>query len=180
MQMIIKKVLLLFLMLSFFVLAQNSVSIGSKLGGGIIKGNSPNQGSYFTSIFIDISTPLSKIIIPRFSFIYAQDFDKLLPNNSDDYHSFVKGFSISAVITQDLKNNFYLEESAGLLALNDRIFSNNSTWGYGTVFSLLGGLDLRKESKKGIRIGMGLENGFTFSNTLVKYYSVYFQVQVIL
>ncbi|MCH7826670.1 MAG: hypothetical protein IIC75_01640 [Bacteroidetes bacterium] len=178
--MIIKKILLFFLIPSFLAFAQIPIRIGGKLGGGTIKGNSPNQGTYFVSVFIDIPTPFSNKFIPRLSFIYAQDFDKLLPNNSNDYHSFVKGFSVEAVTTQNLNNSFYLEESAGLLALNDRIFSNNSVWDYGVKFSLLGGLDLRKETDKGFRIGLGLENGFTFSNTLVKYFSVYFQVQTFL
>jgi len=178
--MIIKKTLLFFFLFSIFVFAQHSVSIGSKLGGGTIKSNSPSQGSYFFSFFIDVPTPFSNAIVSRFSFIYGQDLDELLPNNSDAYHSFVRGVSVSAVITQNLKNNFYLEESAGLLALNDRIFSNNSVWDYGAVFSILGGLDLRSKSKEGFRIGLGVENGFTFSNTLAKYFTIYFQAQIFL
>lgn len=178
--MIIKKVLLPIIIFSSFVYSQNSVSIGSKLGGGFIKGNSPNQGSYFISFFVDVPTPFSDKIIPRFSFIYAQDFDKLLPNNSNNYYSFVKGFSLEAVINQQLKNKFYLEESAGLLALNDRIFSNISAWDYGVTFSLLTGLDLRNETLKGLRVGLGVENGFTFSNSLAKYFVVYFQLQFFL
>ena len=176
----IKKVLLSIFILSSTIYCQNSVSIGSKLGGGFIKGNSPNQSSYFISLFVDIPTPFSNKIIPRFNFIYSQDFDKLLPDNSDDYHSFVKGFSFNIATSQNLNNNFYIEESAGVLALNDRIFSNSSVWNYGVTFSLLGGLDLRKETKKGMRIGLGLENGFTFSNTLAKYFAVYFQTQIFL
>ena len=176
----IKKVLLFFFLFAAAVFAQDTIRAGSYLGGGIIKGNSPGQGSYFFSFFIDVPTPFSNVIIPRFSFIYAQNYNKLLPNNSDNYHSFVKGFSLKAVINQNLKNNFYLEESAGLLALNDRVFSNNSVWDYGAVFSLLGGLDLRKETAKGLRIGLGVENGFTFSNTLAKYFTAYFQVQIFL
>jgi len=173
-----KKVLFFMFFLSTFIYCQNAVSVGSKLGGGIIKGNSPSQSSYFVSVFVDVPTPLSDKILPRFSFIYAQNIEKFLPNNSKDYHSFIKGFSVVAVTNQSLNNNFYLEESAGFLALNDRIFNNNSVWDYGVIFSLLAGLNLKKEPAKGFSVGLGIENGFTFANTLVKYFAAYFQFKI--
>ena len=176
----IKKVLLFVITFSVVIYSQNSIGIGSKIGGGFIKGNSPNQGSYFVSLFVDIPTPFSNKIIPRISFIFSQDFDKLLPSNSDDYHPFVKGYALSLTANQILKNNFYIEESGGLLVLNDRIFSNNSDWNYGVTFALLVGLDLKRNSEKGIKLGLGLENGFTFSNALTKYFSVYLQFHVFL
>ncbi len=175
--MFIKKVIPFFFILISFVNAQNVVSFGSKLGGGTIKGNSPNQSSYFVSFFVDFPAPFSDKIMSRFGFVYAQDFAKILPDNSNAYHSFVKGFSLGAVIDQNLDNNFYMEESIGLLALNDRIFSNTSIWNYGVTFSFLAGLDLRKKTLTGIKIGLGVENGFTFSNTLTKYLAAYLHLQ---
>jgi hypothetical protein len=43
------------------------------------------------------------------------------------------------------------------------------------VFSVLVGLDLRHGVEKGFRIGLGGEYGLTFTNTSVRYFSVYLQ-----
>lgn len=156
------------------------MGVGTKIGAGNIKGNSIGVSSYYFSLFVDIPTPFSEKIKPRLGFFYAKDIESIFPDNSIAYHSFLKGFSVGASTYQSLDNKFYIEESLGFLALNDRIFFNSSEWNYGILFSVLGGLDLRKNKQNGIKIGVGYENGFTFTNSLTKYYSFYFQFQIII
>jgi len=178
--MCIKNILFCLLLISSFCSGQNLSGVGTKIGAGNIKGNSIGVTSYYLSFFVDIPTPFTKKIKPRLGFVYAKDIESISPDNSFAYHSFLKGFTFGASTYQLLDNKFYIEESLGFLALNDRIFLNSSEWNYGIVFSLLGGLDLRKNKKNGIKIGVGFENGFTFTKSLSKYYSFYFQLQLIM
>lgn len=156
--------------------AQTNFSAGAYVGGGYISGNSPNIGSFNTSIFIEFKTPLSDFIFTRLSFIYGQDVDKLFGTRRD-YFPFLKGISIKGMLYQNLSDDFYLEEGFGLLYLNDRIFSNSVDNDFGVLFSLSGGIDLRKNKPNGFRLGAGTEYGLTFNNTLANYLSVYIQAQ---
>ena len=67
----------------------------------------------------------------------------------------------------------FLEEGVGLLALNDRTFSDTDVWSYGVVLSLSGGWDLRGFNLSGFKLGAGVEFGITFNNTLARYSAFY-------
>ncbi len=171
------KIALLFLIIILIspnVKSQSDFSIGAYIGSGYISGNSPNQTSLNTSVFLQMKTIFSNAFFLRFSFFYNRDLDYYFGTRSS-YYPFIKGATIKGIVLQDLSNNLFFEEGFGLLYLNDRVFSNTSVNDFGTVFSLTGGTDLSKYTNIKIRLGLGLEYGLTFNNTLADYLSVHIQ-----
>ncbi|QQS36767.1 MAG: hypothetical protein IPM56_02060 [Ignavibacteriales bacterium] len=167
---------LISLLLTFISNAQ-TISAGASIGGGTISGETPSIGSFSTSLYVETVSPFEDDISIRLAFFYMQDIDKLLPDTRTVYFSFIKGFSLKAILTQELENNFFIEEGLGLITVNDRTLSRTNEWDYGAAVSIGGGLDLRNDNMKGFKIGAGLEFGITFFNTLPKYSSVYLSVQ---
>lgn len=157
------------------IFCQNDFSAGVFAGGGLIAGNSFSQGSFSFSVFIESDFEIIPNVTPRLSLLYAQDFNAILPDTRDKYYSFLKGISLKGITTQYFEHNIFLEEGVGLLALNDRMFSDTNVWDYGTVLSVLIGLDFRNFNLKGIKLGLGTEYGLTFNNTLANYYSLHLQ-----
>ncbi len=169
----------LVILFSTSTLRSQNLSAGGFIGGGVIKSNSPNEGSFTSSIFIDYDPTLTNSVTFRLSFLYAGYYEMLVPGSTNRYNPFVKGFSIKATTFQPINNLVYIEEAGGLLALNDRIFKGADEWDYGVVFSLLGGLDLRNNKPSGIKIGVGTEFGLTFNNNNAEYFSLHFQMQYV-
>lgn len=155
--------------------AQAKFGAGGYIGGGVISGNTPNQSAFTSSVFFEFKTPLSDNIIPRFSFFYAQDFNRLLPGTTNKYYPFLKGFSLKGIASQNISEKYFAEEGIGFIALNDRTFSDVNEWNFGAVTSLLAGFDLRDNLNTGWRLGGGIEFAFSFANTFAKYFS--FNVQ---
>ncbi len=168
------------LLLIFFILispnlrSQSDFSIGAYIGGGYISGNSPNQTSLNTSVFLQMKTFISDAFSLRFSFFYHRDLDYYLGTRSG-YYPFIKGASIKGIVVQDLSGNLFFEEGFGFLYINDRVFSNSSVNDFGTVFSLTGGTDLSKYTNINVKLGLGFEYGLTFNNTLADYLSIHIQ-----
>ena len=155
--------------------AQN-ISVGGFIGGGSVDGFSASTGAFTSSLFAEIPTPLLGFNT-RLSFIYAQDFNILLPGSTNRYYPFMKAVSLKAMFTQPLQNPFFLEEGFGPIAIDDRTFSSISEWNYGTVFSLTAGIDFRKDNPAGFKSGLGVEYSITFGNTSAKYFSFHLQGQ---
>lgn len=155
------------------VFAQLRFSAGGFIGGGFIKGNSPSIGSFNTSLFIETNTVLFEEVVPRLSFIFAKDFNAIIPNVKKPYFPYVQGITFRGITSQYFQDHIFLEEGVGLLVLNDRTFSDTDSWGYGVVLSISGGWDLRGFELSGFKIGAGIEYGITFTNTLPQYSSVH-------
>ena len=155
------------------VTAQIRVSAGGFAGGGFIKGNSPSVGSFTASFFIETNTVIFSEVTPRLSYIYARDFNSIVPNVRKPYFPFVQGFSFKGITSQYFNSHIFLEEGFGLLALNDRTFSDEDSWSYGITLSINGGFDLRGFELSGFKIGAGIEYGITFNNTLAQYSSLH-------
>lgn len=153
--------------------AQLRISAGGFIGGGFIKGNSPSVGSFNTSLFIETNTVLFEEVVPRLSFIFAKDFNAIIPNVTKPYFPYVQGITFRGITTQYFEDHIFLEEGVGLLALNDRTFSDTDAWGYGIVISISGGWDLRGFELSGFKLGVGIEYGITFTSTLPQYSSVH-------
>jgi len=154
--------------------AQFRLSVGGFAGGGFIKGNSPSVGSFSVSFFVETNTILFAEVTPRLSFVVARDFNSIIPNVRKPYFPFVQGISFKGITSQYFKSHIFLEEGFGLLALNDRTFSDEDSWSYGVVLSINGGFDLRGFELSGFKIGAGIEYGITFNNTLAQYSSLHF------
>jgi hypothetical protein len=166
--------------ITFFLLAQAiafSQSIGGNIGGGMISSDSPNIGSATGSIFVESPGIFNNAIVFRLSFLYAVDLDKLLPSTTNRYYPFLKALIFRGVTNQPAAKNWYLEEGIGFMAVNDRVFFNSNAIDYGIVLSLESGYDFRNSSPKGMRVGAGVDYGFTFTNTYAKYFSLYLQGQ---
>jgi hypothetical protein len=175
----------LFLIVVFFFLglsstsAQSEINIGASAGGGFISANSPNEGAFTSSVFIGGYLNPTDYISTRIGFIYAADFNSILPGSNRNYYPSIKGFYLKGLYTTYPAGNFYLEQGLGLLALNDMIFSDRDNWDAGIVISLLAGVDFREYTVNGFRIGLGIEYGVTFINYSIQYYSTNFQVQYV-
>jgi len=170
------KVTLFILIFSAFqesATAQIRVSAGGFVGGGFIKGDSPNIGSFSASFFIETNTALFEEVTPRLSFVFARDFNSIIPNVRKPYFPFVLGLTFKGITTQYFEDHIFLEEGFGLLGLNDRTFSDTDSWSYGVVLSINGGFDLRGFELGGFKIGAGIEYGITFNNTLAQYSSLH-------
>jgi len=118
----------IFIAIQFDAAAQFRISVGGTVGGGFIKGNSPSVGAVTTSLFVETNTVLFEEVFPRLGFIFAKDFNAIVPNMDKPYFPWVQGFTFKGVTTQYFDGGYFLEEGVGLLALNDRTFSDTNTW----------------------------------------------------
>jgi len=171
-----KKNLVLIIILLAVYMNIRGQSAGASLGGGLIKGNSPSVSSYSASLFLETPFLFNSFSI-RLSFLYAADYNQLLPNSTNQYNPFIKGVSLKGLTTQNFSGSYYLDEGIGLLMINDRIFSNTDYIDYGFVMSIGAGFDLRNGIPAGFRIGAGVDYGFTFTNTYASYFSLHLMGQ---
>ena len=157
----------------FDAAAQFRISVGGTVGGGFIKGNSPSVGAVTTSFFIETNIALFSEVFPRLGIIFAKDFNAIIPNVEKPYFPWIQGITFKGVTTQYFDGRYFLEEGVGLLALNDRTFSDTDNWNYGVVLSINGGFDLRGFNLDGFKLGAGAEYGITFTNALPQYSSLH-------
>lgn len=172
---ILTAVLLFFITSGSF--AQNDISIGGYVGGGSLSSNSPSEGSFSTSIFIQADIPLFAEVFPRLSIIYNRDFSSLLPDSRQTYYPYLQGFSFKGVTSQYFDSKIFLEQAIGTLFLNDRTFIDRDSWEYGIALSFICGLDLRNYDLKGFKVGAGVEYGITFTGNLPQYFNLHLQFQ---
>ena len=145
------------------------------LGAGTIKGNFPAVFSYSFNVGID--TRLFSVEDPffRLNLLFAKDFNSLLPEErTNRYYPFLQGMSLTAVKTIHFYKNAFLEESAGLLMLNDRTFSDIDLISYGVVFSLAIKLPLFNIQEEEIGFLLGVETlyGLTVTNNTPQYFAI--------
>lgn len=170
------KSFLIILFLTVSLTDAQSVSIGGFIGGGTVGGFAATTGAFTSSLFAEVNTPYFGFN-PRLSFVYAQDFNALLPGSTNKYFPFLKAYSLKAILTQPLKEPFFLEEGFGPEIINDRTFSNVNEWNYGIAISIETGMDFRKKNPNGFKAGVGAEFSITFGNTFAQYLSVHLQGQ---
>lgn len=163
-----------FIACSSISFAQLKISAGGFIGGGTIKGESTSIGAFTSSVFIETNTKLFFDVVPRLSFIYAKDFDAILPNTKKPYLPYIQAITFKGITSQYFKSKLFIEEGIGFLILNDHTFSDTNAWSYGVALSLNGGWDLRDDNLNRIRLGAGVEYGITFNSTLAQYSSIHF------
>ncbi len=161
------------ILFSYTVFSQTDFSIGGFIGGGSFKGNSTSVGGFTTSLFAEANFPVFQEVFPRVSFVFVKDFNALLPNTKQPYNPYLLGVSFKGVTTQYFDYKIFLEEGVGLLALNDRTFSDTDVWDYGITLSISVGYDFRNFDLKGFKISIGAEYGLTFFQTLPQYSSIH-------
>ena len=155
-----------------------SPNLGSSLHIGSISGNSPSISSLGGSVFFDFYPWFENIVSFRASFTYSQMVEKFLPENrAGKYYPFVKIYSLKGFFRQAFPSQFYLEEGAGFIYLNDRTFSDVNIWEVGVGFSALAGYDFRKNDLNGFSLGLGVDYGVTFTHTTANYFLIFLQTQ---
>jgi hypothetical protein len=172
------KAVILFFMFGCSIFSQEFVDIGIGGGIGVISSNSPYIGGFTSSVSAGWGAMYDQIT-PRATFYYAADFNSLLPASGRVYYPFIRAVALKGVYAVNITGDFYYEQSLGLFAANDRIFSTSNSWGGGFIIGVLGGADLRGDSYSGIRIGAGGEYGLTVYNRYVRYLGLFLQLQYI-
>ncbi|MEW6195299.1 MAG: hypothetical protein AB1521_09100 [Bacteroidota bacterium] len=156
------------------------VDPGASIGIGEIKSNSPSVTALGGTIFFDFTMWFSEDVWIRTGFSYMRKLEYFLPENREGRaYPFMKLFSLEGVIQQQFTNIIFVEESAGLIYLNDRTFGVNE-WMLGTQFSALCALDFTDSLRSGSRVGLGFKYGITFTNTNADYYSLFVQYKLFL
>jgi hypothetical protein len=173
------KILTVFLLLNSGIFSQEFVDFGFTAGSGIISSNSPYFAGYTSSVSAGWGT-MYDYITPRATFYYAGDFNSLLPASRRSYYPFIRAFAFKGIYAINVTGDLYYEQSLGLFAANDRIFSSSNSWGGGFIVGVLGGVDLRGDSYSGVRIGVGGEYGLTVYNNYVRYLGLFLQLQYII
>lgn len=164
------KILLVFLfLLNTVIFSQIQFSAGTFVGATSFSSTSPSVGGFATGLFIETDTPLFEEVFPRIGFTYMKDINALLPNNRNPYYPSMLTLSFKGVTSQYFDSKIFLEESIGLLTLNDRTFVDKNSWEYGLSLSFLAGYDLRDFNLKGLKTGIAVDYGLTFTGTLPTY-----------
>lgn len=173
-----KKFLLLLIFYSAASAQIKFVSIGGGLGLGSIQGNSTSVSSFGGSINTDFKLWFSNAVTFRFEYSHARDVNYFLPENrTGKFYPFMNIYNLRAGIQQPISSTLFLEESAGLLTLNDRTFPDINVWDFGGIFSLAGGINFRNIEKKGLTVTLCVDYGFTINKTAANFSIIKIQAQ---
>ncbi|MEW6652934.1 MAG: hypothetical protein AB1394_05620 [Bacteroidota bacterium] len=165
------RILLLTITLTSICFAQiQFTNAGASIGTGSIHGNSPSISALSGSISTDFKLWFSNVVSFRLSYTHARMIDYFLPENrANKYYPFLNYYSLKGVIYQPLFKKLFIEESAGIIILNDRTFVDTNVWAFGGTFSFLAGLDFRDLDMNGFTVGLSTSYGITISSTSAGY-----------
>lgn len=141
---------------------------GFGIGGGSIRTNSPAITCYSSSASIILEYENWESIFFKSSFTYAEDIDRLLPEErTNKYYSIMKCINFSVVIEQALSERFFLREGIGTAWLNDRIFPDQNEWvaGASSFISLNYNFKDKSQNKNGFNLALQLDYASAFSGT---------------
>jgi len=167
--------LLLFLLICTFfsisIAQERYVSVGATIGLGQIKGRSPMITSLAGQIFTELQPGFWEDLSFRFSFIYAQKFEKFLPGDqTGKYYPFIKSFQVFGVLRQSVNEKIFIKEGFGFTVINDRTFSDVNELAYGIAFFASPGIDLRSGTSTGFTLAANLNFGLAFTGNTPLYY----------
>lgn len=143
---------------------------GTSLGIGSIQGNSTSVSALSGSVTTDFKLWFSDAVSFRLGYAHARMTEYFLPENrTNKYYPFFNFYTLKGVIYQPLYKKLFIEETAGILVLNDRTFGDTNVWEFGGTFSLLAGLDFRDLDMKGFTLGLSTSYGVTLTSTNASY-----------
>jgi hypothetical protein len=161
------------------IFSQEYVDFGITAGTGLIRSDSPYLGGFNASFSAGWGSFYNDIN-PRVTLYYAGDFNILLPTSVRDHYPSIRGIALKGVYSVNVTYDLFYEQSLGLFAANDRIFSTSDSWGAGFIVGILGGVDFRGDYYSGFRSGIGAEYGLTFYNRYISYLSIFIKLQYII
>ncbi len=155
---------------------------GISIGTGSFSGETIPQSGLSASISFGFKHEITGDVAFRFSYTYIRKINYFFPENRiDKYYPLIQSLTVTANIEQAISERIFLQEGAGLSALNDRTFSGLNEWDFGIIFGLTIGVDFKDINSAGWRIGLGGEVAETFTNTTASYYllnvNVYYYFQ---
>lgn len=175
----IKILLIILLIFSSTIFAQVAISAGTIIGASSFSSNSPSVGGFAAGLFFETDTPLFEEVFPRLGIIFMKDINAILPNNRRPYYPSMIGLNFKGVTSQYFDSKIFLEEGIGLLALNDKTFIDKNSWEFGLALSFLAGYDMRNFNLRGLKTGVAVEYGLTFTGSLPSYLNFYLQFHYI-
>jgi hypothetical protein len=153
-------------------------SIGAGLYSGSFRGNSTSVSGLGANVFIEVMPWFSDVIFIRASFGSARKTEYFFPENRKNrYYPFINVFGLKGAAQQYLSKTLFIEESVGIIYLNDRTFGTTNVWDLGSSFSVLAGIDFRNGNDSGFTAGLGLDYGVTFTETTASYLFIGIQSQ---
>lgn len=170
-----------FLIICFIIISENfsqtRFSLGSRLGYSSFSSSSPSIDGFVLSFYAQTDQPLFEEVYPRFSIGLMKEINSILPSDKTPYYPQLLGLSFSGVTAQYFDSRVYLEESVGLILINDKTFVDRNFWNYGVSLSFLAGLDRRNFNLQGWQTGICAEYGLTFNGFLPSYLNLFLQFQ---
>lgn len=173
----IKNILFFCLIIIATSISQTRFSVGSNLGYSNFSSSSPKINGFVVKIYLQTDQPLFEEVYPRLSISLLKDIKSILPSDKTPYYPQLISLSFSGVTAQYFDSRIYLEESVGVIVVNDKSFIDRNSWEYGVLLSFLAGLDIRNFNLQGWQTGIGVEHSLTFSGLLPSYLNFYLQFQ---
>ncbi|MCX7874697.1 MAG: hypothetical protein N2321_00875 [Melioribacteraceae bacterium] len=177
------KSLFFFIQLLLLILSKTSFaqikfeSINSGLSIGTISSNSPSFSTFGGKISSDFKLWFTDIVNFRIGFEHARSIEYFLfENRINKTYPLINYYFLSSFIKQNIYKKSFLEESVGIIILNDKTFSDRNYWEYGATFSITSGLDFRNSDKTGFSLSLGLNYGLTINATSVNFTLITFQI----
>lgn len=157
--------------------SQTRFSIGNRIGYSSFSSSSPSINGFIFSLFAQTDQSLFEEVYPRLSLSLIKEINSILPSDKTPYYPQLISISFSGVTAQYFDSRIYLEESVGVIVVNDKSFIDRNSWEYGSLLSFFAGLDIRNFNLQGWQTGIGVEYGITFSGLLPNYLNFFLQLQ---
>lgn len=172
----VKFVFIFLLVINLRVYPQiNFESISAGVGVGSIGGNSPEEFALTFNPSIELQTHFWNNVFFHIGFIYAKDFNVILPEeNFSKYYPYIYGGYLNASTFQLLNKNFFFEQELGAVFLKDKTYSDRNENGLGiNISSSIGYLfNEFQTNRSGSSITIKMGYAKTFTNTLPYYFLV--------
>lgn len=180
-----KHILFLLLFITLFLLTgKDSVcqkklySIGFNAGLCSFESMSISVSGVQFGLFYEFPAWFTRAFNFQASLFYLRKTEYFLPEDSEGkYYPYFYGGTFTGIMRQIIKQDFFVEEQAGILVMKNKFFSDADETNYGVSFGLAGGLDLRNDSLNGFLLSIGYKGGITFNASTPSLNSFFIQSQ---
>jgi hypothetical protein len=157
---------------------QQLYSLGLNTGVSNFESLSTSISGIQIGILYEFPAWFSKAFNFQTSLFYLRKTEYFLPEDSEGkYYPYFYGGTFSGVMRQRIKQDFFVEEQAGILLMKNKFFSDLSETNYGVSFGLAGGIDFRNNHITGFLLSIGYKGGITFNASKPSFNSFFLQTQ---